>query len=321
MVQSHLLASIKKIVGDKVSFNDLVAEVLDISYDAAHRRVSGKSKLSLDEAIVLANRYNLSIDGLAETTSDSIVAVEKTQTISNSKDLESYFRNSIESLNGLFQSGGEMIYSAKDIPVFYLFQGDILTRFKLYVWLKLSDDSYATTSFSEFQPSLSLLEAAKELGKVYATVPKTEIWDVTTINSVLKQIHFYFEAGLLSSTDAVELCKTLKGLINRLLRLIKDPSSDIKIYYNELLLMTNQVLVNTSQAVALYVPFTMLSFFLCTDRETTKEAVHHFDKQMQHSKLLNETGEKEQNRFANKMLQKINALETITLADTVYDFQ
>ena len=286
MIQSHLLDSIRSIIGNKVSLNDVVAEVLDISYDAAHRRTSGKSKLSFDEAFLLANRYNLSIDALAATTSQRIVAVEKTQTISNVKDLEDYFKNSIISLNGLLQSGGEMMYSAKDVPVFYLFQGDILTRFKLYVWLKLLDKSFAKMSFSEFHPSLSLLEAAKELGRVYANVPKTEIWDVTTINSVLKQIHFYFEAGLLSSEDAVALCNTLKGLISRLLSLIKDSTSDIKIYYNELLLMTNKVLIKTPKTMALYVPFTMMTYFLCADRETTKEALTYFDKQAQHSLSL-----------------------------------
>lgn len=321
MTQSHLFASIKEIVGSQISFNDLIAEVLDISYDAAHRRISGKSKLSLDESILLAKRYDLSLDGLFATTIKSIITIEKTQTISNDKDLEEYFRNSIISLKGLSQLGGEMLYSAKDIPIFYLFKGDILTRFKIYVWLKLLDDSFVTKSFTDFQPSLSLLEAAKELGNVYANVPTTEIWDVTTINSILKQIHFYFEAGLLSSADAIELCKTLKNLINRLLGLIKQPSSDIKIYYNELLLMNNQVMVSTPQSIALYVPFTMLSYFLCTDRETTRQAVTYFDKQMKHSKLLNETGEKEQNRFANKMLQKINALESITIAETILDFQ
>lgn len=321
MVQSHLLDSIRSILGDKVSLNDIVSEVLDISYDAAHRRTSGKSKLSLEESLLLAKRYDLSIDKLFATTSKNIIAVEKTQAISNGKDLEEYFRNSIISLKEVSKVGGEILYSAKDIPIFYVFKGDILTRFKIYVWLKLLDDSFETISFSEFQPSLSLLEAVKELGNVYANVPKTEIWDVTTINSILKQIHFYFEAGLLSSSDAIELCKALKSLINKLLGLIKQPSSGIKIYYDELLLMDNQVLVKTPQTTALYVQFTILSYFLCSDRETTREAELYFEKQMRHSKLLNDTSEKEQNRFANKMLKKIIALTNIIEAENLLDFQ
>lgn len=321
MLQSHLLDAIRSIVGDKISLNDIVSGVLDISYDAAHRRTSGKSKLSFDEAFLLAQKYHLSLDELAGVASKNIVAVEKTQGISNEKGLEEYFRNSTTSLLGLSKLGGEILYSAKDIPIFYLLQGDILTRFKIYVWLKLLDDSLMNTSFTDFNPSLSLMQEAKKLGNVYANVPTTEIWDITTINSTLKQIHFYFEAGMLSNDDALLLCNTLHELVLKLLGKLKKSPSELKIYYNELLLMNNQVLVTTAHSTMLYVPFTMLSYFLCADRTTTKEAAIYFDKQMKHSKLLNDTSEKEQNRFANKMLKKVTALTNIIEAENLLDFQ
>ncbi len=321
MVQSHLLNTIRSIIGDKISLNDIVAEVLDISYDAAHRRTSGKSKLTFEEAILLAKRYHLSLDELTTVTAKNMVAVEKTQGISNEKDLEEYFRNSTTSLLGLSKLGGKIVYSAKDIPIFYLLQGDILTRFKIYVWLKLLDDSLTSKSFIEYQPSLSLLEEAKRLGKVYKDVPTTEIWDITTINSTLKQIHFYFEAGMLLGDDAILLCNTLKELVPKLLAKLRKSPSELKIYYNELLLMNNQVLVTTKHSTTLYVPFTMLSYFLCADKTTTKQAALYFDKQMKHSKLLNDTSEKEQNRFANKMLKKVTALKNIIEAETLLDFQ
>lgn len=321
MIQSFLLNTIQEIVGSKVSLNDIIAATLNISYDAAHRRASGKSKLSLEDAVLLARKFNISIDELATTTTKNIIVVEKTSGISNEKDLEEYFKSSRSSLLGLAEMDGEVLYSAKDIPLFYLLKGDILTRFKIYVWLKLLDPSFASKIFTNYQPPLSLLKAAKDLGNVYTNIQMKEIWDVTTINSTLKQIHFYFEAGLLSITDALALCENLKGLINRTLVEIRKFPSNLCIYYNELLLMNNQVLVNTTQGDALYVPFTMLSYFLCQDIKTTKQAAIYFDKQIKHSKRLNDIGEKEQNRFANKMLQKINALESIISAETLLDFQ
>ena len=65
----------------------------------------------------------------------------------------------------------------------------------------------------------------------------------------------------------------------------------------------------------------MLSYFLCADRTTTEQAKLYFEKQMKHSKLLNDTSEKEQNRFANKMLKKIIALTNIIEAENLLDFQ
>ena len=62
--QELLLAQIRKHQSQKESINDEIAAVLNISYDAAHRRVSGKSKFSIDETVTLATHYNISLDNL-----------------------------------------------------------------------------------------------------------------------------------------------------------------------------------------------------------------------------------------------------------------
>ena len=59
--QELLLKSIRKQLS-ATSLNDEIATVLNISYDAAHRRVSGKSKFSIEETVALANHYNISLD-------------------------------------------------------------------------------------------------------------------------------------------------------------------------------------------------------------------------------------------------------------------
>lgn len=60
--QETLLIEIRKQISPSSSLNDAIAVALDISYDAAHRRVSGKSKFSIDETILLCQHYNLSLD-------------------------------------------------------------------------------------------------------------------------------------------------------------------------------------------------------------------------------------------------------------------
>lgn len=53
MNQEVLLRQIRKKIGNK-SLNDEIANILNISYDAAHRRTSMKAKFSFEEAIELA---------------------------------------------------------------------------------------------------------------------------------------------------------------------------------------------------------------------------------------------------------------------------
>lgn len=61
MYQEALLREIRKKIGDK-SLNNELANILNISYNAAHRRSSLKLKFSLEEAVELARYYQISLD-------------------------------------------------------------------------------------------------------------------------------------------------------------------------------------------------------------------------------------------------------------------
>jgi len=322
MYQSNFLHHLRAELPENTSIIDAVATALEISYDAAHRRVSLKSKFSLDEAIVLAKYYNISLDRLFETTSKSFLTVEKTNSIATEKELQLYFEDTYQSLAPLLKEKDcSILYSAKDIPLFYSLNGDALSRFKYYAWLKLLNPKLATKSFENFSPSSTLIEAGKKLGSLYHNLNTQEIWDITTINSTLKQIHFYFHAGQLSYKTALDLCDLLKNLIDAILSKLVQNNETYKLYYNELYLMNNNVLVNASAMQMLYVPFTLLSYYKTSDKHTCKEAEAFLNKQLLNSKLLNTAGEKERSTFFNKMYTKIDTLKNLIEAIQILDFE
>ena len=321
MFQSKFLKKIKLQLAAGISLIDAVATALDISYDAAHRRTSLKSKLSMDECIILAKVYHIALDDMFETTDKTFISVEKTQHIHNEFELEHYFKNSYQSLLPLLkQRESSILYSAKDIPLFYTIGDDILSKFKIYVWLKLLDTSFTTKTFEQFSPTVGVLTSAKALGSLYENLNTIEIWDITTINSTLKQIHFYNQAGQITNVTALKLCTELKVLIQQISNKVNN-ASNYKLYYNELLLMNNNVLVSTPNQKSLYVPFTILSYYLTSDTKTCSQAQAYLDQQLENSKLLNTSGEKEKRLFFNKMRTKIEALEQLIAATQVLDFE
>ncbi|WP_232735142.1 hypothetical protein [Olleya sp. Bg11-27] len=322
MFQTTFLDYLKTELPANTSTIEAVATALDISYDAAHRRVSLKSKLSLDESIALAKYYNLSLDRLFETTSTEFVTIEKTKHIENEAELQQYFEDSYQSLLPLLQQkDSTLLYSAKDIPLFYNLNGDALSQFKYYVWLKLLNPQLANKSFDNFAPSPSLIIAGKQLGSLYSNLNTQEIWDITTINSTLKQIHFYFQAGQVKSSTALQLCDLLQQLITSIFNKLIAEDHPFLLYYNELHLMNNNVLVSTPNNQLLYVPFTLLSYYKTEDKHTCKEAERFLTKQLQNSKLLNTAGEKERNSFFNKLYAKIGALKQLIEATQLLDFE
>ena len=242
--------------------------------------------------------------------------------INKEEELQQYFEDSYTSLIPLLKKKDcRILYSAKDIPIFYNLSNDELSHFKLFVWLKLLDKTFNNKAFEEFSPTLSLIQAGTKLGSLYNDLNITEIWDITTINSTLKQIHYYHKAGIITTESGLILCEQLKKLIQKIAEKINSTTTNFMFYYNELHLMNNTILVTAPNLKSLYVPFTLLSYYKTNDRHTCDQAEAFMMRQLQMSKLLNSTGEKERNIFFNKLYEKIDALKNLIKATQLLDFE
>ncbi|KUJ63309.1 hypothetical protein AR687_03935 [Flavobacteriaceae bacterium CRH] len=303
--QESFLKVIRSKTPKSVSLIDEIAAVLEISYDASHRRISGKSKFSIDETIRLAHHFSISLDNLF--MKEEKVIVEKTIEIETLKDMLQYFKRSAEQIQILTKNPNSVLYySAKDIPLFYFMDGTILSKFKAFVWINLLNTNQKKVAFENFIIEESFTEYMEKLKNVYENVTVNEIWNDTTINSSLQQILYFYEAGLLNLKNANALCKDLKRIINLIQEKSNKPQNKFRIYYNELILLNNNMLIETEEKLMMFVPYTLLGYFI-TDNEDSCKNVHQFFKQqIINSKPLGQSGIKEQNLFFNRAIRKID---------------
>lgn len=302
--QENFLKKIRQKLVQNESINDEIASVLNISYDAAHRRVSGKSKFSIDETVLLANHFNISIDALF-LKKDKII-VEKTIEITSLNDMKVYFNNSATHIELLTKNlNATLYYSAKDIPLFYFMETSILSKFKAFVWLNLLNEQTSTVAFENFVIDESFLEPMQKLKTAYEKANVKEIWNDTTINSSLQQIMYYYEAGLLNNKLANALLNDLKRMIGSIQLKCNNQNSQFSIYYNEIILLNNNLLFETDKKLTLFVPYTLLGYFITEHIESCKNVNQFLQQQIKNSKALNHTGLKDQNLFFNKAIRKI----------------
>lgn len=302
--QELLLKTIRKQLSG-TSLNDEIATVLNISYDAAHRRVSGKSKFSIDETIQLVHHYNISLDALF--LKNEKVIIEKTIEITSLKDMLSYFKTSAERIEQLTRNSDAILYySAKDIPLFYFMDGTIMSKFKAYVWLMLLNQTQPKEAFEYFIIDESFMEHMQKLKKTYETVSVKEIWNDTTINSSLQQILYFYEAGLLSFKNATALYQDLKRILKVIQEKSNKTNTNYSLFYNELILLNNNMLIETANKLTMFVPYTLLGYFITDHPESCHNAQQFFDQQIVNSKLLNQSGIKEQQLFFNRANRKID---------------
>jgi len=303
--QEKLLRAIRQKLAKNISIIDEVAAVLNISYDAAHRRVSQKSKFSIEEAVELCRHYSISMDGLFSESKK--VIVEKTSEIRTIDDMGLYFKESAEKLAVFLDyPNAKMYYSAKDIPLFHTIGGTLLSKFKLYVWLNLLAGTQNQDSFENFTVNKSLLEHSMKLKAVYDRVEVNEIWNDTTINSSLQQIYYFFQSGLLSLQNALLLCDDLKVILQSAEERCCNGATSYHLYYNELLILNNNVLLTSPEKQSLFVPYTMLGYFITNDASTCSNALDFFKHQVKNSKSLNESGTRDRKVFFNRAQQKID---------------
>lgn len=303
--QEQLLKEIRKQLLPSSSLNDEIAVVLNISYDAAHRRVSGKSKFSIEETILLCHHYSISMDALFK--SENKVMVEKTKEVKSFDDMVSYFEQSSNYLKQYIDSeNATLFYSAKDIPLFYTIGGTLLSKFKLYVWLNLLIGTENQEAFEKFQLTKPFQEYTEILKTVYENSNVSEIWNDTTINSTLQQIFYFYESGLLTFQNATLLYEEIKQMLHLIEEKCSKNNPKYHLYYNELLILNNNVLVSNNKTKSLFIPYTMLGYFITEDKATCQNASDYYLNQMKNSKSLNLSGTRDRKLFFNRAIQKVD---------------
>lgn len=304
MHQERLLKEIRKKIGDR-SLNDEIANILTISYDAAHRRTSLKAKFSFEEALELAKYYQISLDQFL--TSDYQILVQKTSAVTQTEDLQSFFQNNLNVFENLPLSDGITIYySAKDIPFFYTLSDTLLSRFKIYAWMNLLNAKQVFIPFLQFLPPY--FEAnTKELRKKYEEQNVVELWNDMTVSSILQQILFYYETGLLQKNEAKIILNELKELIEYIEQKTEN-NPKFHLYENELMHLSNDIFFHHPKQSLFAIPTNMFGYILINDAKTCNETLNYFEHQIKNSKSLNTSGNRDRKKFFNKMYQQIENL-------------
>ncbi|WP_373739106.1 helix-turn-helix domain-containing protein [Kaistella sp.] len=306
MYQELLLKEIRKKIGEK-SLNDEIANILNISYDAAHRRTSLKSKFSLEESVNLAKYYNISLDRFI--ASDNTVIAKKTKPIRTSTDLLNYFQDALILLNDFkLNPDTKVYYSAKDIPFFYTISNSVLSKFKLFVWMNLLNEKDFMTPFSDFQLE-KYADKSADLKTLYENLNVIEIWNSTTMSSIINQISFYTEIQLLTKETAIIILQELKDLIRNIEKKAEDGSQKFQIYAHDLLILNNSILFESEEKSSLFVPFNMFGYMMTDDKSTCDDALNFFQHQIKNSTSLNFSGQRDRKKFFNKMIENIEVLE------------
>ena len=217
-IQDTLFGIIKSKLPAHVSFVHELSELLGISYDSAYRRIRGEKELTLDELKKLSEHFHISLDTLFSVSSDNIlfnsIAIGK-----EDYTLEAWLRIILDEIRNIqVCKQKEIIYSAKDIPIFHFFEFPDLFAFKSYFWNKVlfSAPGYEQLKF-RFEFPGGIMDAGKQILSIYNKIPTIELWNEETFNSLIRQIEFCYICNYFSSkTDAFRVIDSVEEMVKHL---------------------------------------------------------------------------------------------------------
>ena len=317
-IQVLFFQHVKNSLPPHLSVVDEVAELLNISNDSAYRRIRGEKTIGFEELQVLCSHYKISLDHFLHLQSDAFIFFGKIITDSTTV-FEDYLQN-FQYFNSFKKR--HLYFLMKDIPPFVHFQVPELAIFKCYFWTKsiLHDEKLKGVKFALDDPRYdSFHDISKKIIDVYNKIPMTEIWNVESINSSLRQINFYRESGAFKNMgDVILLYDKTEELINHIERqaelglkfnLGTEPessSAEYRMFVNELILGDNTLFAELDDTHLTFLNHSVLYGVATKDERFNDAMFGNLNNLMKRSTMISTVGEKERAAFFNQLRNKIN---------------
>jgi hypothetical protein len=319
--QQLLFQQIKSKIPDSLSFVHEIAELLEISYDSAYRRIRGEKELSLDELYKLSHKFGVSIDTLFSLKTNNVV-FNRVPVVPGEFNIKGWLERISKDIRIIHQAPDrEIIYAAKDPPIFHYFQFPEIAAFKFFFWEKTLFDfpEYEGKKFRLDDMESDWIDIGKDILRSAIKIPTTEIWNEDTFRILLRQVEYYWVAGFFEKKD--DMVNLVDKIEKWLTHMQKEADLGYKfrfeqspegienyfiLYENEVVLNDNTIFVRIGDNKGTYLTYNVISLLVTQDPEFCNHVERYLRGLMKKSHLISLTGLKERNRFFNKLFRTID---------------
>ena len=316
--KNKLFNLIKEKLPNNVLFTEEIADVLDISYDAAYRRINGKTSLSFKDALELAKYYEISLNELYDLSSPLSKSIIKNNYVNTYDGVNNFYKDvAFYVASYASDKNSKVFYTAKNIPIYHIPVNTLYSKFRVYVYLNFlsKKDENKIETFSEFVEKQFFSNDSKRFREMFKEVSVTDVWSDTTINSCLHTIYYFYKTKLITRNEALQLCDEILLLIEAIEEKAKTKIWNSKkglkyeLYYNKLVNINHVLFLKSDTKKGLLVPYTSLSYMKIEDKVICNEVDMYFQKQLQFSQKISGSAEVERRMFFTLMYEKIEQLK------------
>lgn len=305
----NLLNNVLKKIDKNLSTVDNIANVLNINYDAAYRRLNGKVKLSLEEAVLLANHFNISLNELFCLKDKGSFTIKETEPINTIHDFGLYLQNVYNDLSILHNKPDSyVLFASREFPMFYFFNNEHLIKLKIYLWFNLLKITPVNKRihYDEFIVTDKIIENAKKVGALYNKLNITEIWSVGALNNILMQIIYFNKLNQISLTESKIMMEELKNAVRKIEEKTFSEEFNFQLYQNDIIMNNNAIIIDINGNKKFFYPYTLLKYFTISDPKACIEQENYIREQLLYCTKITRTNIKDHTLFFEDKFQKID---------------
>ncbi|MFH0894271.1 MAG: hypothetical protein V2A54_07535 [Bacteroidota bacterium] len=319
LMQEAFIEMLRTALPPNHSLVNELSDLLDISTDSSYRRIRCETEFTLSEIVKLSGHFHISFDGLCAAETGTVhfrynLLDQKPESLR--KYLES-IRNDLRHIHDARERN--VIYAAEDIPLFYLFLVPGLAHFKFFYWMKsvLNVPELENMKYKPEFASDLIGDLGKEILDLYMGVPSVEIWNDTTISSLLKQIEFYHESGLFNTTgEAMQVCEDLLSLLGHIQKMAETSSKSGKegvarnftLYNSDVDIGNICILAKAGKSRFVFIRHSTFNTLVTSNPVFCSETEQWLEGLLIKSTLISGVSEKHRNRFFRTISTRVGKL-------------
>jgi len=277
-IQLKLFKQIAQKIPEEQDVIDILCDVLHLSKSNVYRRMRGEKVLSIEELLILMEKFHISFDQLA------------TNRKTNIEFYFPYLDNPIKNFQGYIFPLHEVVrsfsaipditiyYATAELPFFYYFLSKPLTLFKLFTYAQTTWNlpAYQNRLFNHESMSeyYQFEDSIREILRHYYTIENLEFWNEHILNNTLNQIRTFVYSGLFENPEhAFLLIEELRRIMQHVQRMaeqgkkfLPDESDLIQapfnLYHNRIIHTNNTLLALSAQVDAVFVAYDNPNFIV-----------------------------------------------------------
>lgn len=315
--QETFIKYLKRSASENISLAEDLAEILNVSKDSAYRRLRNETPLTIDEAMVICDHFNIDLSAFFEMKYETI-PFKFSKLYSGNKDMHTYLDGIFQMVKMGYALKTDVVLAAEDIPVFHHFESPVLAGFKIFYWQKavLNDESLIGQKYHVRLVHPDLLDIANQIAATYNELNTIEIWTEDSVNSTLSQVLYFAESGQFEDRDYAllvlnEVRKMVDGLLRKAERSSKtlDDNRNFTLYNSEVRIGNNSIYIESENEQRVFISHNTFNTISTDNKNFCKETNLWMSNLMKKSTPINDVSEKHRYQFFRKIAMKIDETE------------